>query len=388
MVEPLSQTVFVDDTTLRDGEQTAGVAFTRAEKVRIARMLDALGVHQIEAGIPAMGLEEQRAVGAIVEAGLNARVLAWGRALPSDVDAALACGVEAVHLSLPVSDVQIAGKLGQRREGVLDRLTRAVAHAKERGLYVSVGGEDASRAAPDFLLQYGRAARAAGADRLRVCDTVGVWDPFRTWDAVHALVHGLDMPIEIHTHNDLGLATANALAAVRAGAAWVNTTVNGLGERAGNAALEEVVMALQVVEGSDTGIRSERIRPLCRFVARASGRPIPRAKPVVGRDVFAHESGIHVDGLLKDPRTYEGLSPTLVGATHRLVVGKHSGSRGVRARLAALGHCLSREEATALLEPIRELAARTKHPLSDTQLLGILATHGPAGRVPALEASA
>lgn len=388
MIEPLSQTVFIDDTTLRDGEQTTGVAFTRDEKVRIARMLDGLGVHQIEAGIPAMGREEQRAVGAIVDAGLNARVLAWGRAVVSDIDAALACGVEAMHVSLPVSDVQIAGKLGRTRDWVLDRLTRAVAHAKERGLYVSVGGEDASRAEPDFLLQYGRAARAAGADRLRVCDTVGIWDPFRTWDAVHALVHGLDMPIEIHTHNDLGLATANALAAVRAGAAWVNTTVNGLGERAGNAALEEVVMALKVVEGTDTGIRSEGIRDLCRFVARASGRPIHRSKPVVGRDVFAHESGIHVDGLLKDPRTYEGLSPALVGAAHRLVVGKHSGSRGVRARFARLGHFLSREEATALLEPIRELAARTKRPLSDAQLLGILATHCPASGVPAMEASA
>ncbi|MBI5136963.1 MAG: homocitrate synthase [Nitrospirae bacterium] len=378
----MSQAVFIDDTTLRDGEQTAGVAFTRAEKVRIARLLDRLGVHQIEAGIPAMGLEEQRAIGDILALGLSAQVIAWGRAIQPDIDAAIACGAGAVHVSLPVSDIQIGAKLKRDRGWVLGQLSRAVDYAKGHGLYVSVGGEDASRADARFLAAFARAAQAAGADRLRICDTVGIWDPFRTYDAVFSLARQTTLALEIHTHNDLGLATANALAAVRAGASYVNTTVNGLGERAGNAALEEVVMALKVIEGSDTGIRTGRMAALCRFVADASGRPIHPSKPVVGSGVFAHESGIHVDGLLKDARTYEGLSPADVGARHRIVLGKHSGTRAVRACYARMGVFLSRAEAETLLPAIRGRAVARKAPLADADLAAIRREALPGGAVP------
>ncbi|MBI4715703.1 MAG: homoaconitate hydratase, partial [Nitrospirae bacterium] len=315
-----------------------------------------------------MGLEEQRAIGEILSLNPRAMVVAWNRATKEDIDASLACGVTAVHCSLPVSDIQIQGKLRRDREWVLARLAFCMEYAKEKGFYVSVGGEDVSRADRAFLLAFARVARDRGADRLRICDTVGVWDPFRTFDAVRMLKEEVDLDLEIHTHNDLGMATANALAAIRAGAAFVNTTVNGLGERAGNAPLEEVVMALRVIEGIDLGIRLEKIPSLCRYVARVSGHPIPPWKSIVGEDVFAHESGIHVDGLLKDRRTYETFNPEEVGSAHRIVIGKHSGAHGVRTAFDRMGIFLSESEAGSMLEPIRRAASALKRPLSEGDL--------------------
>src|SRR5574337_754374 len=257
--------IFIDDTTLRDGEQAAGVAFTLEEKLRIARMLDDLGVDQIEAGTPAMGGEEQEAVRAIAASGFKAQVLAWCRATKADIDAALDCRVKGVNTSLPVSDIQIQLKLRKDRAWVLTQLQWALAYAKGHGLYVSVGAEDASRAEPEFLIQYGKTAASHGADRLRYCDTVGILDPFSTQEAVRRLREQVPIPLEIHTHNDFGLATANALAAVTGGATYVHTTVNGLGERAGNAALEEVVMALTHLYGIALPINRKALLALCQI---------------------------------------------------------------------------------------------------------------------------
>ncbi|MEW6682500.1 MAG: homocitrate synthase [Nitrospirota bacterium] len=361
--------VFIDDTTLRDGEQAAGVAFTIDEKLRIARLLDDCGVDQIEAGTPAMGGEEQEAVRAIAALGLRAEVLAWCRATRSDIDAALACGVKWVHISLPVSDLHIERKLRKTRAWVLARLRWALSYAKRRGLTVSVGAEDASRADWTFLVQYGQTAAESGADRFRYCDTVGILDPFVTYEMIRLLSDRLPIPIEIHTHNDFGLATANALAAVKGGAVAVNTTVNGLGERAGNAALEEVVMALKHLEEEALSLKTEALLPLCQEVARASGRPIPPWKAVVGRCIFAHESGIHADGVLKDPLTYEAFPPEEVGLSRTLAVGKHSGSHLLKERFDRLGILLSNEEAGAMLPVVRRLATQKKHVLTDKDLV-------------------
>jgi len=361
--------IIIDDTTLRDGEQTAGVMFTRAEKISIARMLDAAGVQEIECGIPAMGKAEQSAVRALVDLGLRARLITWNRAVVSDIRASLACGVTAVDISLSVSDIMIAHKLRKSREWVMEQLKEALGFAKENGLYVSVGGEDAGRAAPSFLVELLRLSRSMGADRFRFCDTLGILDPFDMYEKISMLRRAVpDLDLEVHTHNDLGMATANALAGIRAGARFVNTTVNGLGERAGNAALEEVVMALKVARGVDTGIDTQRFRDLSRLVGKASRRPVPPWKAVVGERVFAHESGIHADGVIKNPKNYEGFDPAEVGLRRYLVVGKHSGTSGLIERYKSLGIILEKEDANRLLRRVRVISGRLKRPLSDHDL--------------------
>jgi len=362
-------TVRIDDTTLRDGEQTAGVVFAKAEKMRIARLLSELGVHQIEVGVPAMGGDEQEAIKAIVNMGLPVSVLAWNRAVVSDVKASVDCGVDAVAISISASDIHIKTKLLRDRAWVLDSIRKSVDFAKSHNLYVSVNAEDASRADPEFLIEFGRTAKDCGADRLRFCDTVGTLDPFRTYEIVKHLVEATGLEIEMHTHNDFGLATANALAGIRAGATYVNTTVNGLGERAGNAALEEVVMALKHVEGIDVGIKTNRLREVAEYVAHASNRSIPHGKAIVGSGVFSHESGIHVDGVIKNPRNYEVFSPEEVGLTRQLVVGKHSGTHTLVHKFREFGIELSEEEARELLVHVRATAVQLKRALFDKELM-------------------
>lgn len=362
--------IIIDDTTLRDGEQTAGVAFSLEEKKAIARLLDEIGVGEIECGIPAMGLEERTSVRTLVEMGLQARLITWNRATIGDIRASLACGVTAVDISLSVSDIHLEHKLKKSRDWVREQLKIALGFAKEHGLYVSVGGEDASRADLAFLAELLEIARSLGADRFRYCDTLGLLDPFAVYEHVRFLREGVPgLDLEVHTHNDLGLATANALAGLKAGARFVSTTVNGLGERAGNAALEEVVMALRHACGIETGIDTSRLVELSRLVGRASCRPVPEWKAVVGERVFAHESGLHTDGVLKAAHNYEGFDPAEVGLRRHLVVGKHSGRHGLGYRLRQLGIALQRCQLDTLLEMVRERAQRSKRPLDDAELL-------------------
>jgi len=361
--------VVIDDTTLRDGEQTAGVVFSRSEKIAIARMLDSMGVQELECGIPAMGEEERESIRSLVAMGLGARLITWNRAVPADIQASIDCGVRAVDISLSVSDIMIERKLRKSRGWVKEQLKTALGFAKRHDLYVSVGGEDSSRADTGFLLELMAIARDEGGDRFRFCDTLGILDPFAMYDKVSALRQGVpELEIEVHTHNDLGMATANAIAGIRAGARFVNTTVNGLGERAGNAPLEEVVMGLKHACGIDTGIDTHRFREISRFVGKAAGRPVPEWKAVVGEKVFSHESGLHADGVLKDPTNYEGFDPAEVGLTRHMVVGKHSGAHGLMERYLSMGLPVSRQRAESLLLQVRAIAQRNKRPLSDDDL--------------------
>ncbi|KIH76178.1 trans-homoaconitate synthase [Geoalkalibacter ferrihydriticus DSM 17813] len=375
MQMPIEKPIVIDDTTLRDGEQTAGVAFSLEEKITIARMLDEIGVGELECGIPAMGAIEQASVRALVDLGLKARLITWNRALVSDIQASLDCGIRAVDISLSVSDIHITHKLRKTRQWVREQLRRALDFCAKHDLYVSVGGEDSSRADPDFLVELMQIAKEMGADRFRFCDTLGILDPFSTYEKITYLRSHVDLDLEVHTHNDLGMATANAIAGVRAGARFVNTTVNGLGERAGNAALEEVIMGLKYACGLDLGLDTRRFVDISKFVGRASCRPVPEWKAVVGERVFSHESGLHADGVLKNPQNYEGFDPGEVGLGRHLVLGKHSGSQALVHRLKELGVELSRIEAVALLDRVRSMSQRNKRALTDSELLLLARRH-------------
>jgi homocitrate synthase NifV len=365
------RSVVIDDTTLRDGEQSAGVVFSLDEKLNIAHQLSAIGIPELEVGIPAMGEAERAGIQAVVALGLESRLLVWCRMNEDDLLACRGLGVQMVDLSIPLSDQQIRYKLGATRQQVLRRIQRYVPRALDMGLEVCVGGEDASRADADFIRRALETAQDAGARRFRFADTVGIMEPFSVLKAIGSLRSVCDIEIEMHAHDDLGLATANTLAAALAGASHLNTTVNGLGERAGNAALEEVVMGLRKLYGFELAVDLSGFYELSRTVASASGRPLFWQKSLVGEEVFTHEAGIHVDGLLKTPLNYEGIDPAELGRAHRVVLGKHSGRRAVQKVFEEMGFVLDSVQASCVLEKVREFVTRRKRLPKPGDLLGL-----------------
>jgi len=354
------------DTTLRDGEQTPGVTLGLEKKVSIARALDSIGVQVIEAGSAMTSEGERQSVKAIAALDLEAEICSYVRALPSDVDIALDCNVDSVHLVIPVSDLHIERKLQSDRSTVLQRAAEVTEYAKDHGLIVELSGEDASRADLDYLVGLYQAGIEAGADRLAFCDTVGVLVPEQARE-IFSRLSGLQAPVSIHCHNDFGMATANTVAALLAGASQAHVTVNGIGERSGNASLEEVVMTLEALYGIKTGIRTEDIYQLSRLVSRMTGIALGTNKAIVGENAFTHEAGIHVHGLLADTSTYEPMSPERVGRKRRIVLGKHAGRASVELALKEFGMRATEAQLTSIVARVKELGDKGKR-VSDADL--------------------
>ena len=347
------------DTTLRDGEQTPGVSLTGDEKLEIARNLDALGIDVIEAGSAVTSEGERMAMKAVANEGLRAEIASYVRARTDDVDLALDCDVDSIHLVVPVSDLHIKSKLRSDRDSVLRSAVTVTEYAKDHGLIVELSGEDASRADQGYLTSLYRAGIDAGADRLCYCDTVGVLVAEKAFQ-IFSRLSELPVPVSVHCHDDFGLATANTVSALRGGASQAHVTVNGIGERGGNTSLEEVVMTLESLYGIKTEIRCSELYTLSRLVSRLTGIPVAPNKAIVGENAFTHEAGIHVHGLLADTSTYEPIHPETVGRKRRIVLGKHAGRSSVELALRELGIECTKEELAEILSRVKALGDKGK----------------------------
>jgi len=379
--------ICICDTTCRDGEQMPGISFRLEEKLEIARKLEAMGVEQLET-FATYNDSDRKCARALEDAVSGISVMGWNRMVVSDIEDSISNGVDAVSISTDTSDMALELKLKMTREEQLRKLAECVSHAKERGVYVCFNAGDATRTSIDYLVEFARVGKAAGGDRFRICDTIGVLTPSSSKKIVGEVMSAVDIDLEFHAHNDYGLAVANALAACEAASAfegrrlWVSTTVNGLGERAGNVSLEVFVMNLH----SHYGIGkygTEHILPLCKQVEKASGLGIPLNHPIVGENMFTHKSGIHVDGILKNPRLYEAFDPSKLGMTRKFALGKHSGRASIRHKLDQLGLEATPEAMEAMRLEVNRIGEEKKGNLTDEDFYAIYRAVSGAGPTPA-----
>ncbi|PDM26954.1 2-isopropylmalate synthase [Candidatus Bathyarchaeota archaeon B24-2] len=362
------------DTTLRDGEQTPGVSLNPEKKVEIAIKLDELGVDVIEAGFAAVSKGEMEAVKRISSLGLRSKICSMARVLIKDIDAVLKSGATHINLVVPTSDIHLKYKLKRPREYVLKLVEEAVGYAKDHGLYVELSAEDATRSDMGFLCEVFRKGVECGADRLCPCDTVGIMTPERIYNFFSELKKEFeDVPLSAHCHDDLGLATANTLFAVMGGADEVHVTVNGLGERAGNAALEEVAVLFKAVYGLEMNLKTQLLYETSRIVSRLTGVLVQPNKAIVGENAFTHESGIHTHGVLAYAMTYEPIPPEMVGFKRRITVGKHAGTHGIKAILESWGLKPTEEQVKEIFRRVKELGDKGKK-VTDANLLSIAET--------------
>jgi len=362
--------ITIFDTTLRDGEQAPGIALSPEDKIRIAIALDDLGVDILEAGFAASGDTEKEVLTRLGKSNLDAKVCSLARAVRSDVDAVIGTDIEMVHTFIATSDLHMKYKLKMTPDEVKARAVDVVEYAKAHGLEVQFSCEDATRSNLDFMKDVLVSVQDAGADSVNIPDTVGVIIPRAMSYLIGELKNTLNIPISVHCHDDMGLAVANSIAAIDAGATICHVCVNGIGERCGNAALEEVVVNLFANYGIQT-VDLSKIGQTSKLVERVTGFNIAGNKSIVGRNAFAHESGIHVHGVMTNSLTYEPFKPELVGADRAIVIGKHSGAHSVQGRLDALGISFPPEHMTELLTMIKKIAVGGKM-IDDAELLAII----------------
>jgi isopropylmalate/homocitrate/citramalate synthase len=365
--------VIVEDTTLRDGEQAPGIALSALEKMEVCRELDLVGVPMIEVGTAGMGGEEESFIREACRAGFRARLVGWNRGKMEDLEHSLDCGLDAVHIGVPVSDIHLRASAKKNRDWLRHEIPRLIKFAKGNGQFVSISAEDASRSRPSDVIDYAKLVRDAGADRIRVSDTLGVFLPSEYHDLIGMIVSDVGIDVQIHVHNDLGLAMGNVVEGVRAGAKYVHATVNGWGERVGHPPLEAVVVCLKRTLGVETGVDFERLPALSAKVASVFRRDVPVWSPVVGRDVFTHESGIHAAGTLRDSESFEPFPADWLGRKHTVVAGKHSGSLGVQAVLSEVGIDAARTEVAEILPVVRQRAIELKRWLEPNEVAEIFA---------------
>lgn len=365
-----SNYIRIFDTTLRDGEQTPGVSLTIEDKIEIARQLSRLGVDAIEAGFPSSSEGEKKVIKEIVKADLETEICGLSRANRKDIDAAIECNVDTVHVFIPTSPVQMKYAVNMTPDQVIAAAVDSIEYIKKHGLTCEFSPMDATRSEVPFLKKVCKAAEEAGMDRLNVPDTVGIMIPKTMGALVEELKKVVKVPISIHCHDDFGMAVANSLAAVEAGATQVHCTINGLGERAGNASLEETVMALHVIYKMKTKVNTRLLYSTSRMVSTLTGIPVQANKAIVGENAFAHESGIHTRGVTVKPLTFEPIDPELVGRTRKLVAGKLAGTRGVKAELEEIGIHPTDEQLKEIVKRIKELGDKGKM-VTDADLIAL-----------------
>ncbi len=358
----------INDTTLRDGEQAPYVAFNTKEKLQIAKLLYQNGVDELEIGIPAMGKKEQSDIKELLSLKLPIKMMSWNRAIASDLEKSLECGLMAVDLSIPVSKTLIEIKYKNDIDKIFKNLETTITLAKKEGLFVCIGAEDSSRAEISFLKEIITFVQDLGADRFRYCDTIGILTPTQTYNTIFDLKNSSNIEIEMHTHNDFGMASANAIAGVEAGAKSINTTVIGLGERAGNASFEQVLMSLKYQFKQDREINPSKLKQLVKLVSLASNQPLSDNMPIVGKNIFAHESGIHADAMIKNDSAYEPFTPQSVGLKRDFPIGKHSGSSTLKYHLQKCGLEVDSSKLQNLIQNVRDIVTNRKKVLNLKEL--------------------